>query len=140
MVEVYIDGASAGNPGPSGAGIHIKHHGKAESYSIPLGIKNNHEAEFLAFLFALKKCEEYQFTIVSVRTDSQALVSAVEKGFVKRDQYKKIYDKIEQILRQHELYFIKWIPGSENHIADALARKAIHLNEGSQSESSAESE
>ena len=28
MIEVYFDGASAGNPGPSGAGIYIKENGQ----------------------------------------------------------------------------------------------------------------
>lgn len=32
MIEVYIDGASAGNPGPSGAGIFIKGNGTAENF------------------------------------------------------------------------------------------------------------
>ncbi|WP_335869646.1 reverse transcriptase-like protein [Bacillus sp. 2205SS5-2] len=131
MVEVYIDGASAGNPGPSGAGIHIKYTGKAESYSIPLGMKNNHEAEFLSFLYALRKCEDLNFEMVSFRSDSQALVNAVEKGFVKREQYRRIFVEIQELLTRHELYFIKWIPSSENSVADALARKAIvQLNEG----------
>lgn len=31
--EIYVDGASAGNPGPSGIGIFIKHEGTAESFS-----------------------------------------------------------------------------------------------------------
>ena len=37
MIEVYIDGASAGNPGLSGAGIFINNNGSVERYSIPLG-------------------------------------------------------------------------------------------------------
>ena len=37
MIEIYFDGASAGNPGPSGAGIFINATDKLpESYSIPL--------------------------------------------------------------------------------------------------------
>ncbi len=48
--EIYVDGASAGNPGPSGIGIFIKHEGKAESFSIPIGVHTNQEAEFLALI------------------------------------------------------------------------------------------
>ena len=58
MIEVYIDGASAGNPGPSGAGIFIKGNGTAEKYSIPLGMMSNHEAEYHAFIKALEICLE----------------------------------------------------------------------------------
>ena len=56
LIEVYIDGASAGNPGPSGAGIFIKGQGTADKYSIPLGIMSNHEAEYHAFIIALEIC------------------------------------------------------------------------------------
>ena len=48
--EIYVDGASAGNPGPSGIGIFIKHEGTAESFSIPIGVHTNQEAEFLALI------------------------------------------------------------------------------------------
>ena len=36
MIEVYFDGASAGNPGPSGAGIFIKEMDNLQRYTIPL--------------------------------------------------------------------------------------------------------
>lgn len=58
MIEVYIDGASAGNPGPSGAGIFIKGQGAHEKYSLPLGIMSNHEAEFHALIKALEICQK----------------------------------------------------------------------------------
>lgn len=38
IVEVYVDGASAGNPGRSGAGVFINYKdGLVEYFSIPLG-------------------------------------------------------------------------------------------------------
>lgn len=88
MIEVYIDGASAGNPGKSGAGIFIKHHGKVERYSIPLGIYNNHEAEFLALIKALEICQSFNFQTISVRSDSTAVVNAVEKEYTKKKNIK----------------------------------------------------
>jgi ribonuclease HI len=38
MLEVYIDGASAGNPGPSGVGIFIKGEGHQLRFSKYVGI------------------------------------------------------------------------------------------------------
>lgn len=58
MIEVYIDGATAGNPGPSGAGILIKGNGEHHRYAIALGTMTNHEAEYHALLHALKICLE----------------------------------------------------------------------------------
>jgi ribonuclease HI len=130
MIEVYIDGASAGNPGPSGAGIFIKNNGVVERYSIPLGEMENHEAEYHALIKALEICVEKGFQTVSFRTDSQAISSAVEKEFAKNKKYAPLLAKAIELYHQIPLFFIKWIPSSENKTADELARKAVQLNKG----------
>lgn len=128
MVEVYIDGASAGNPGPSGAGIFINNNGVVERYSIPLGMMENHQAEYWALIKALEICLEKGFQIVSFRTDSQAVNRAIEKEFVKNKTYAPLLEKVLILTNQFELFFMKWIPSSENKVADELARAAIHKN------------
>ncbi len=126
MIEVYIDGASAGNPGLSGAGIFIKNNGIVERYSIPLGMMDNHEAEYWALIKALEICLEKDYQIVSFRTDSQAVNRAIEKEFVKNKTYAPLLEKVLMLSNQCELFFLKWIPSSENKVADELARAAIH--------------
>ncbi|WP_404329051.1 reverse transcriptase-like protein [Mesobacillus maritimus] len=128
MIEVYIDGASAGNPGPSGAGVFIKANGEVFSYSIPLGIMSNHEAEYHAFIKALEICHEKGFKTVSFRTDSELVDRAVEKEFAKNHTYKPLLEKALSLAGQFELFFMKWIPSSTNKMADELARKAIRNN------------
>ncbi|WP_404428311.1 reverse transcriptase-like protein [Sutcliffiella horikoshii] len=128
MIEVYIDGASAGDPGLSGAGIFIKGHGRAEQYSIPLGMMSNHEAEFHALIEALKICTKQGYQIVSFRTDSQAVENAMEKRFAKKPQYRVLLEEALSLSNQLDLFFIKWVPSKENKVADELSRKAIQLN------------
>jgi ribonuclease HI len=128
LIEVYIDGASAGNPGPSGAGIFIKGHGSAEKYSIPLGIMSNHEAEFHSFLKALEICLEKNYLVVSFRTDSELVNRAIEKEFVKNKQFSPLLIEALTLTKQLNLFFMKWIPSSENKSADELARQAIRKN------------
>lgn len=130
LIEVYIDGASAGNPGPSGAGIFIKGNGITEQISIPLGIMSNHEAEYHAFIQALEFCLEKGFshTIVSFRTDSELVNRAVEKEFAKNKQYSPLLEKALDLTKQFDLFFMKWIPSKENKTADELARLAIRKN------------
>ncbi|MGP7816007.1 reverse transcriptase-like protein [Niallia sp. 01092] len=128
MIEVYIDGASAGNPGPSGAGIFIKGHGSAEKYSIPLGNMSNHEAEYHAFIKALELCIEKKYQTVSFRTDSQLVNQAVEKEFVKNKQFAPLLEHALLLTKKLDLFFLKWIPSSQNKTADELARMAIRLN------------
>jgi ribonuclease HI len=125
LIEVYIDGASAGNPGPSGAGIFIKGNGLNKKYSIPLGTISNHEAEFYAFLHALKICLENNFTVVSFRTDSELVNRAVEKEFVKSEVFAPLLKEALELSKKFDLFFMKWIPSRENKVADELARKAI---------------
>lgn len=130
LIEVYIDGASAGNPGPSGAGIFIKGHGTAEKYSIPLGNMSNHESEYHAFIKALELCLEkgYSKSVVSFRTDSKLVSNAVEKEYVKNKLYSALLDEALHLSKQFDLFFIKWIPSIENKVADELARLAIRKN------------
>jgi ribonuclease HI len=128
MIEVYIDGASAGNPGPSGAGIFIKVHGSVEKYSIPLGIMSNHVAEYHAFIKALEICLENGYSVVSFRTDSELVNRAVEKEFVKNKQFAPLLERALSLTKQFDLFFMKWIPSRENKSADELARKAIRDN------------
>ena len=128
MIEVYIDGASAGDPGLSGAGIYIKNNGKTESFSIPLGRMNNHEAEFHALIKSLEICIDRGYSIVSVRSDSTAVVDAVEKEFARNQKYRLLLNNALSLSSQIELFFIKWIPSKENKHADHLARQAIQLN------------
>lgn len=128
MIEIYIDGASAGDPGPSGAGIFIKHDGKAEQYAIPLGIASNHEAEFLALIKALELCLGEKNSTISVRSDSTLVVDAIEKQFVKNKKYTQLLDQVLHLTEQFNLFFIKWVPSKENKKADELAKQAIRLN------------
>ena len=83
LIEVYIDGASKGNPGPSGAGVFIKGVQPPVQLSLPLGTMSNHEAEYRALLLALKYCIEHNYSTVSFRTDSQLVERAVEKEYAK---------------------------------------------------------
>lgn len=129
MIEVYIDGASKGNPGPSGAGVFIKGVQPPVQLAVPLGVMSNHEAEYHALLTALNYCTEHNYKIVSFRTDSQLVERAVEKQYVKNPLYAPLLDEALKIIQQFDLFFIKWIPSSQNKAADELARKAIQKNE-----------
>ncbi|MED4453786.1 reverse transcriptase-like protein [Metabacillus fastidiosus] len=125
MIEVYTDGASAGDPGPSGIGIFIKGEKNAEKYSIPIGIMSNHEAEYHALIKGMEICIEKGYKTVSFRTDSQLVENAMEKQFVKNPAYAPLLEKAISLSEQFDLFFIKWIPSKENKTADELARKAI---------------
>ncbi|MFN2745661.1 MULTISPECIES: reverse transcriptase-like protein [Bacillus] len=127
-VEVYIDGASAGDPGLSGLGIFIKNGAQSESFSLPAGRLSNHEAEFSALIEGMKLCAERQYPIVSFRTDSEIVERAADLEFVKNEAFKPYLDEILRLKKAFDLFFIKWIPSKDNQTADKLAKQAILLN------------
>ncbi|PLR99683.1 reverse transcriptase-like protein [Bacillus sp. T33-2] len=128
MIEVYVDGASAGNPGPSGAGIFIKGDGEIHRFSKPLGIMTNHEAEYHALIHALEICLEKEYKVVSFRTDSQLVNAAVEKEYARNPLYSPLLEKALELTKKFDLFFMKWVPSAENKTADQLARKAAREN------------
>lgn len=128
MIEVYIDGASAGDPGPSGAGVFIKGNGIVEKHSIPLGNMTNHEAEMHALLKGLEVCIKKGYRIVSFRTDSQLVDRAIEKEYVKNKKFAPLLENALLLTKELDLFFMKWIPSGQNKVADELARVAIRKN------------
>lgn len=125
MLEVYIDAASAGNPGPSGIGVVIKGEGHFITISESVGVIDNHTAEFMALVRGVKEAAKLSTGLVSVRSDSQIVVMAVEKQFVKKEEYRLLLDEALKIAESFDFFFIKWIRDEENGAADRLAREAI---------------
>lgn len=128
MIELYVDGASAGNPGKSGIGIFIKGEGHHIKISEPIEPTNNHTAEFIALLRGLEEVAKLTTGIVSARSDSQIVVMSVEREFVKNVAHQALLAKIFDIIQTFDYFFIKWIPDTKNRAADALARDAIRRN------------
>ncbi len=128
MLEIYIDAASAGNPGPSGIGIFIKGEGHQIKIGEYIGETNNHVAEFKALIRGLEEAVKLESQLVSMRSDSKIVVSSVEKEYVKNEEYKPYLERALELIGKIDLFFIKWIPDNQNKAADALARQAIQNN------------
>ncbi|SFP97974.1 reverse transcriptase-like protein [Salibacterium halotolerans] len=132
MIKLFIDGASAGNPGPAGAGIFVVNpEGNDEHHAVPLEMMSNHEAEFAALREALKLCVEREWAGVSIHTDSQLVDEAVEKQYTKHPLYRPRLEEVLTLFAQCSLCFIKWIPSTRNRTADQLSKKAVRMNKSS---------
>ncbi len=125
MLEVYIDAASAGNPGPSGIGVFIKGEGHNIKISEYIGETNNHIAEFAALIRGLEEAIKLNSNLVSVRSDSKIVVASIEKAYVKNEEFKPYLEQALTLIEKLDLFFIKWIPDQQNKAADALAREAL---------------
>lgn len=129
MIQVYIDGASAGNPGPAGAGIFIKDGSQQLREYYPLPVMTNHEAEFHACLKALQRCKEEGYPLLSIRSDAKVVVEAIEKRYSGNVLFQELLQEILTLIdSSFDHVFIKWIPAKQNGEADKLAKQAVQTS------------
>lgn len=123
----YIDGASSGNPGESGAGIVVYAQDKVIlKESLYLGKMTNNMAEYEALLFLVNRAKEAGVESLVVYTDSLLMANQVSGVYkVKNPVLKGYVSKIKKIIGNFEQFSIKYIQREKNRIADQLARAAI---------------
>jgi len=122
---LHTDGASLGNPGPSGAGgtIETPSGELVEEFHEYLGKTTNNVAEYEAVRIGLTKAAAYGARRVRVRLDSE-LVANQLRGIYKVKDSKLLneYLKVEQILSGFDHVSFEPIPREENRKADRLAQ------------------
>ncbi|MBU0705626.1 ribonuclease HI family protein [Patescibacteria group bacterium] len=129
-IEVYVDGGSRGNPGPSGGGFAILQSGKViDKGSEYFGEKTNNQAEYMALRIALKKVyDKYGDgdTEVNCFMDSQLVVEQMNGNYkVKSENVKPLFQEVRRIADQFKNFSISHVPREENYLADNLANRAM---------------
>ena len=101
MLTIHIDGASRGNPGPSGIGVVIiKNKLIISEYDEFIGKKTNNQAEYAALKKALQIASilDNEITVLS---DSKLVVSQRKNKYrVRNKQIKFIFREISNIEKQ----------------------------------------
>jgi len=125
-LKIYIDGASQGNPGPSGIGVIIIQDGQViRNLSVYLGTKTNNAAEYMSLIFGLEEAIALQANVVEVYTDSQLLCRQVNNEYkIKSTNLIGLYSQAQHLLSAFDCAEVKHIPREENRGADKLAKKA----------------
>jgi len=126
-LEIYIDGASKGNPGHSGVGVVICQEGRMiKSISNYIGKATNNVAEYTALIYALEEALLLKAKSLKINTDSQLLARQLNKIYrVKHEGIINLYNRAVHLLTGFEKVSICFIPREENHSADKLATAAI---------------
>lgn len=127
-IEIFVDGAARGNPGPAGAGIFITQADKELVKSgFFLGKKTNNQAEYLALalaLFLLKKQIKNPEKII-ITSDSELLIKQMRGEYqVKNPILFQIKNLIHSMLADCDCKF-KHVIREKNKTADNLANKGI---------------
>ncbi len=124
---MYIDGASLGNPGQSGAGIvsYDKKGNEVWRESVHLGTMTNNMAEYEALVRALRKAREMAVETLRVYTDSELVAKQVLGSYrVKNDRLRIYLHEALSLIGEFGSFEIRHIPREKNGLADKLAKSA----------------
>lgn len=128
MLKLYSDAAVSAKDQLAGAGVIVVGDGIHEqlSYPLPKAI-DNHLAELHAFLLAVRWVLDNQKTnqYIQFYTDSQLVAQSVQKQFIKKSDYKPVFQDIIDKLTFLTLYDVTWVPEKDNKGADNLAKQAL---------------
>ncbi len=130
-IKIYVDGASRGNPGPSGIGVVIIGDDGTviDEGSHFLGERTNNQAEYEALIFGLSMASEFNPGRVSVFSDSELLVKQLRGEFrVKNESLKPLFRKAADLIGSLGVVDIIHVPRDENRRADKLANFSIDRN------------
>lgn len=125
QVTIYTDGACSGNPGPGGYGVILRCNGQERELSGGFRKTTNNRMELMGAISGLDVLKEpCEVTII---TDSQYLVNAIEKGWARkwksmgwmRNNKEKalnpdLWERLLTLLSKHKVKF-QWIRGHNGH-------------------------
>lgn len=126
-LEIYIDGASKGNPGPSGIGAVVCGNGETiKNISSYIGHSTNNVAEYTALIYALQEALKLKAEILEIKSDSQLLTRQLNRVYkVKNENILGLYNQARHLMEGFKQVFIINIPREENRGADKLANQAV---------------
>lgn len=126
-IVAYVDGASSGNPGPSGAGVvfHDEQGSQLATLSISLGQATNNVAEYLALLYCLQEAQQRGFRQLTVKTDSELLARQFNGQYQVRDGTLRVLHQFARhVAAAFDRLSVEHIGREFNAEADRLARRA----------------
>lgn len=125
---LYFDGASTGNPGPSGAGWVIN---DSKGVTIKkgnkfLGDQTNNFAEYHGLILGMEAAKECGIKDLIVVGDSNLVISQVNGKFkVKTESLIPLFSKAKELQFEFKSIEFHWIPREENQWADRESNQAI---------------
>ena len=129
-VELYIDGAARGNPGPAGVGVVIKDADKKtlKEFCKYIGETTNNVAEYNALLYGLQEALLLKADDICVNVDSELVARQLTGSYRVRDEkIRPLFEQAVHMLNGFKSFEVRRIDRKENSAADKLANKAINL-------------
>jgi ribonuclease HI len=126
-IEIYIDGASKGNPGPSGIGVVICQKNQTiKNIAVFIGQATNNIAEYTALIYGLQEALILKAEKVKVNTDSQLLYRQIKKIYkIRNPGILALYQQAQHLISGFSKVEFRNIPREENRGADRLSNVAV---------------
>lgn len=128
-VQIYADGGSRGNPGPSASGfVVLNMDGKVlHAEGVYLGITTNNQAEYQALKLGLEAAHKiFHARKVHVYMDSMLVVNQMKRIFkVKNRDLWPIHDAVNSLTAKFDSVEFDHVPRELNKLADAEVNKAL---------------
>lgn len=129
-LNVYTDGGSRGNPGPSAIGIVLldENENVILKHGEYIGEGTNNQAEYKALIKALQLAQAYCSKKVSCVSDSELLVRQLTGVYeVRNEKLRPLFDEIKKLEKSFDE--ITYTPVRREHkfivIADRLVNEAL---------------
>jgi len=134
-IEIYVDGASRGNPGPSGIGIFIRDKDGKDIIRRGefLGEMTSNVAEYQALIQGLKhliKLNPHDASKLSVKvfSDSILLINQLTGNYrIKSQNLIPLAIQARRLVKRFKAVEFTVVERRDNKIADKLANKAMNL-------------
>lgn len=132
--NIYIDGASRGNPGPAASAVVIEGNGEVMiEKGYYLGYATNNVAEYTAFIKALELVKgviKKQGGKARIHSDSELLVKHMKGEYrIKDRKLKSLFEKARELAKGVVGYELKHVPREQNKLADTLCNRVLNLQE-----------
>jgi ribonuclease HI len=127
-LKVFIDGASRGNPGEAGFGVHVTDEAGREVAALYgyLGRATNNVAEYEALLHALRWALARGARRLAIFSDSELVVKQMSGAYkVKHPDMQARNREAQGLLRRFDAARIAHVPREQNREADRLANRAL---------------
>ncbi|PZR26697.1 MAG: ribonuclease HI [Citrobacter freundii] len=121
-ITLYTDGSSRGNPGPGGYGAILMAGPHRKELSQGYRLTTNNRMELMAVIAGLQALKKDGMA-VTVYSDSQYVVKAVEQGWLKNwlatdfkggKKNKDLWTTFSKLAQKHQLKFV-WVKGHANN-------------------------
>ena len=121
---LHVDGASFGNPGPSGIGYVLISDGRTlEEVSLDVGWGTNNQAEYRGLEAGLRAAKGHGVRDLTVKSDSQLLVRQMTGEYKVKDSHLRLLkSEIDHLVASFDRVRFEYVPREYNARADELAK------------------